>query len=69
MRSGWVDRDAQATIDHYAAQGVGRDLALRVYTTRLLGRVPTLVLLLSNHLDRLDGHRLVLVALQLRPEH
>ncbi len=44
MRSGWVDRDAQATIDHYAAQGVGRDLALRVYTTRLLGRDPTLVL-------------------------
>ena len=44
MKSGWVERDAQAAIDHYAAQGIGRDLALRVYTTRLLGRNPTLVL-------------------------
>ena len=44
MRSGWVDSEAQAAIDRYAAQGVGRDLALRVYTTRLLGRDPKLVL-------------------------
>src|SRR6478609_5116904 len=44
MKSGWVDSEAQAAIDRYAAQGVGRDLALRVYTTRLLGRDPRLVL-------------------------
>ena len=44
MKSGWVERDAQAMVDRYAAQGVGRDLAARVYTTRLLGREPRLVL-------------------------
>src|SRR5882672_11027033 len=42
MRSAWVDSEAQATIDRYAAAGV--DLALRVYTARLLGRDPKLVL-------------------------
>ena len=44
MKSGWVDSEAQAAIDRYAAQGVGRDLAARVYTTRLLGGDPRLVL-------------------------
>src|SRR3954468_16785504 len=44
MKSGWVDSEAQAAVDRYAAQGVGRDLALRLYTTRLLGRDPRLVL-------------------------
>ena len=44
MKSGWVESDAQATIDRYAAQGVSRDLALRVYTARLLGSEPSLVL-------------------------
>src|SRR6476619_6154097 len=44
MKSGWVDSEAQAAIERYAAQGVGRDLAARVYTTRLLGRDPRLVL-------------------------
>ena len=44
MKSGWVDSEAQAAIEHYARLGVGRDLALRVYTTRLLGRDPRLVL-------------------------
>src|SRR6476619_4105582 len=44
MKSGWVDSEAQAAIDRYAAQGVGRDLAARVYSTRLLGRDPRLVL-------------------------
>jgi rhamnose utilization protein RhaD (predicted bifunctional aldolase and dehydrogenase)/NAD(P)-dependent dehydrogenase (short-subunit alcohol dehydrogenase family) len=42
MQSGWTDRDAEAAVDRYA--GLGRDLALRVYTTRLLGRDPRLVL-------------------------
>src|SRR5689334_2338840 len=44
MKSAWVERDAQAAIDHYASAGIARDLALRVYTTRLLGRDPKLVL-------------------------
>jgi rhamnose utilization protein RhaD (predicted bifunctional aldolase and dehydrogenase)/NAD(P)-dependent dehydrogenase (short-subunit alcohol dehydrogenase family) len=44
MKSGWVERDALAMLDRYATQGIGRDLALRVYTTRLLGRDPRLVL-------------------------
>ncbi len=44
MKSGWIDGEAQAAIDRYAGCGVGPDLALRVYTTRLLGRDPKLVL-------------------------
>jgi rhamnose utilization protein RhaD (predicted bifunctional aldolase and dehydrogenase)/NAD(P)-dependent dehydrogenase (short-subunit alcohol dehydrogenase family) len=44
MQSRWVDRDAAALIDRYAKEGIGADLALRVYTTRLLGRDPKLVL-------------------------
>jgi rhamnose utilization protein RhaD (predicted bifunctional aldolase and dehydrogenase)/NAD(P)-dependent dehydrogenase (short-subunit alcohol dehydrogenase family) len=44
MKSGWVDSDAQAAIDRYGAHGVSRDLALRVYSTRLLGRDRKLVL-------------------------
>src|SRR5215831_2323569 len=44
MKSAWIDADADAMVAHYAAGGVGRDLALRVYTSRLLGRDPRLVL-------------------------
>lgn len=44
MQSRWVDRDAQAAIERYAKVGIARDLALRVYTTRLLGSDPKLVL-------------------------
>ncbi|MCC6890803.1 MAG: bifunctional aldolase/short-chain dehydrogenase [Hyphomicrobiales bacterium] len=44
MKSAWIDGDAQATVDRYAQQGTGADLALRIYTTRLLGRDPKLVL-------------------------
>jgi rhamnulose-1-phosphate aldolase/alcohol dehydrogenase len=44
MKSGWVDGDAERMVEGYAAKGVGRDLALRVYTSRLLGRDPQLVL-------------------------
>src|ERR1700693_3864780 len=44
MKSGWVERDAHAIVDRYARQGIGPDLALRIYTTRLLGREPKLVL-------------------------
>src|SRR4051812_11321922 len=42
MQSAWIDRDAEAAVVRYA--GFGRDLALRVYTTRLLGQDPRLVL-------------------------
>src|SRR2546422_9832102 len=44
MESAWVDRDAAALIDRYAKDGVPAELALRVYTTRLLGSDPKLVL-------------------------
>ena len=37
MQSRWVDRDAKAAVDRFAAVGILPELALRVYTTRLLG--------------------------------
>ncbi|MGA7999686.1 MAG: bifunctional aldolase/short-chain dehydrogenase [Bradyrhizobium sp.] len=42
MQSAWIDRDAEAAVARY--QSLGRDVALRVYTTRLLGQDPRLVL-------------------------
>ena len=42
MQSAWNDSDAGAAVALY--ENLGRDLALRVYTTRLLGRDPRLVL-------------------------
>jgi len=44
MQSRFVRAHAEAMVAHYAATGVPRDLALRVYTTRLLGADPRLVL-------------------------
>jgi len=44
MKSLWRDADAKRMVASYARQGVNRDLALRVYTTRLLGGDPRLVL-------------------------
>ena len=44
MKNLWSKADAEAAVTKYAAQGVNRDLALRTYTTRLLGGVPELVL-------------------------
>src|SRR5207245_6091454 len=44
MQSRWSDDDAETIVRHYAGQGVARDLALRVYTSRLLGRDKRLVL-------------------------
>ena len=44
MRSEWSDAEASRYVERYAADGVGEDLALRVYTTRLLGQDPKLVL-------------------------
>ena len=42
MQSAWTDRDAEAAIARY--EKLGRDVGLRVYTTRLLGKDPRLVL-------------------------
>ena len=44
MRSAWVETDAQDAIARYGKAGIAPDLALRIYTTRLLGRDPSLVL-------------------------
>src|SRR3954467_11156998 len=42
MQSAWNDGDADAAVAAY--ENLGRDLALRVYTTRLLGQDARLVL-------------------------
>jgi rhamnose utilization protein RhaD (predicted bifunctional aldolase and dehydrogenase)/NAD(P)-dependent dehydrogenase (short-subunit alcohol dehydrogenase family) len=44
MQSLWSDSEAERLVDYYAARGTGRDIALRVYTSRLLGGDPKLVL-------------------------
>jgi rhamnose utilization protein RhaD (predicted bifunctional aldolase and dehydrogenase) len=44
MKSRWSDTDAKAFVARYAGQGINEDLALRTYTTRLLGGDPKLVL-------------------------
>ncbi|MGA8154706.1 MAG: bifunctional aldolase/short-chain dehydrogenase [Rhodoplanes sp.] len=43
MHSRYVERDAEAIVARYAGEGVLRDIALRIYTTRLLGQDPKLV--------------------------
>src|SRR5487761_1428239 len=44
MQSRWNDDEAEALVRRYAQQGVAPDLALRVYSSRLLGQDPKLVL-------------------------
>jgi rhamnose utilization protein RhaD (predicted bifunctional aldolase and dehydrogenase)/NAD(P)-dependent dehydrogenase (short-subunit alcohol dehydrogenase family) len=44
MESRYSETEADRLATHYAGRGVPRDLALRVYTTRLLGQDPKLVL-------------------------
>jgi rhamnulose-1-phosphate aldolase/alcohol dehydrogenase len=44
MKSLWLDAEARQFVERYRAQGVNADLAVRVYTTRLLGGDPKLVL-------------------------
>jgi rhamnose utilization protein RhaD (predicted bifunctional aldolase and dehydrogenase)/NAD(P)-dependent dehydrogenase (short-subunit alcohol dehydrogenase family) len=44
MQSQWNDDTAKQTVEAYDAEGVNEDIALRVYTTRLIGRDPLLVL-------------------------
>ncbi len=44
MNSRWSDADSAHIVAEYAGKGVSEALALRVYTSRLLGRDPRLVL-------------------------
>ena len=44
MLSHWSDSEAERYVDSYARNGVAQDLALCLYTTRLLGQDPKLVL-------------------------
>src|SRR5476649_2690527 len=44
MQSKWTADEAKKIVSDYAAKGANEDLALRTYTTRLLGRDPRLVL-------------------------
>ena len=44
MKSGWVDRDAEAIVADGVKAGIDPDLSLRVYSSRLLGCDPKLVL-------------------------
>ncbi|KQS59375.1 short-chain dehydrogenase [Rhizobium sp. Leaf371] len=44
MKSRWSDSDFTSVVDAYVAKGINRDLAIRTYTTRLLGQDPELVL-------------------------
>src|SRR3954447_5517119 len=49
MQSLWSESDAEAMAARYAGSGIGCDLALRVYTSRLLGGDPRLVLHGGGH--------------------
>ena len=44
MKNLWSEREARNMVRRYARQGVNTDIARRVYTTRLLGGDPRLVL-------------------------
>ena len=44
MQSQWNEAELEELVRHYEKQGINRDLAIRTYTTRLLGQVPELVL-------------------------
>lgn len=44
MENLWRDDEAEKIVAEYALKGINRDLALRTYTTRLLGGEPRLVL-------------------------
>lgn len=44
MKNLWSQTEADAAITRYGAQGFGPDIALRVYTSRLIGADPALVI-------------------------
>lgn len=43
-KSQWNQSDVDSMVAHYAKQGIAADLAIRVYSTRLIGQDPELVL-------------------------
>ena len=44
MENQWLQSDADQFVETYRKQGVSEDVAMRVYSSRLLGRVSELVL-------------------------
>ena len=44
MENRWTDTEAAAAIERYPTVGVDLDVALRIYTSRLMGEEPTLVM-------------------------
>ena len=44
MKSLWNNKTAQKYVSDYKKKNINKDLALRIYTTHLLGRNPKLVL-------------------------
>ena len=44
MQSRWSEAEAAAAVKKYVSAGIDKDVAIRVYSTRLLGQDPTLVL-------------------------
>lgn len=44
MDNRWSEQEAEAAVERWTKQGVGMDVALRTYTTRLLGSDPQLVM-------------------------
>ena len=44
MKSRWSNQNAQTLIAGYRANGINEDIAIRTYTTRILGQDPQLVL-------------------------
>ncbi len=70
MKSRWSDQDAADFVSSYAAKNVSEDLALRVYTTRLLGGDPRLVLhgggntSVKMHMTDLLGDRVEVICIK-----
>ena len=58
MKNRWSGREARSFVRRYAKQGVNKDRALRVYTSRLLGGEPGKHG--RNTLIRADGTRVEL---------
>ena len=44
MQSRWSEAEAAAAVEKYVSAGINKDVAIRVYTTRILGQDPALVL-------------------------
>ena len=44
MQSRWSEAEAAAAVEKYVSAGINEDVAIRIYSTRLLGRDPALVL-------------------------